>query len=285
MKYNNPVLRGYADPDVLLYDGVYYLYATSYHIKDGYEVYSSTDLQNWENHGNCMAPEPWGLKKGFWAPDVKEHNGRFYMLATVDGHLGLCMADSPLGPFVPQNGFLLEKTIDGHIFFDGEDMYIYYASWREGHKYAIWGCKMNPDHLTPDMSTETMLIVAEEPYESGKSRIAEAPYMMTKDGKYYLTYSGSHFVSPIYCVAYAESDSPLGPFVKYEGNPILVGDGETVTGTGHHCITTTVDKSEYIIVYHIHSKPNDAGYRDICVGGIRFTEKDGKTILECEKPY
>ena len=283
MKFNNPILKGYADPDVLYYDGVYYLYATSYNINDGYEVYSSTDLVNWENHGNCLAHKPWGLDKDFWAPDVKEHNGKFYMLASVSVHLGLCVADSPLGPFVPMDGFLFKGTIDGHIFFDGDDMYIYYVTWQKGYKYGIWGCKMKPDYVTPDMSTEKALIHPTEPYETHMNPVTEAPYIMKKDGQYFLTYSGCNFKSPYYCVAYAQSDSPLGEYVKYENNPILVGDGVTVSGIGHHCITTMPNGKDYAIIYHIHHKPNDFSRRDLCVGNIRFEEKDGKTVLVCDK--
>ena len=41
-KYQNPILIGYADPDVYFENGVYYLYATSYR----YDVWTSTDLVN-----------------------------------------------------------------------------------------------------------------------------------------------------------------------------------------------------------------------------------------------
>ena len=283
MKYRNPIIKGYADPDVLLYEGVYYMYATSSHITDGYEVYSSTDLVNWENHGNCLPKEPWGLKRWFWAPDVKEHNGKFYMLASIDEHLGMLVADSPLGPFVPQDGFLFDHSIDGHILFEDGQMYIYYVSWREGHKYAIWGCKMKDDYITPDLTTEKMLIVADQPYESFMAKVAEAPYMMKKDGKYFLTYSGCHYQSPFYCVAYAESDSPLGDYVKYENNPILVADGVEVSGAGHHCITTNKDGSEYFIIYHTHDSPTKIHPRNLSLGKIWFDTENGKTVLKCCK--
>lgn len=283
-QFKNPILDNIADPDVIFHDGLYYLYATSGTIgTHGYEVYSSADLVNWEKRGEILRGA-WGIDSHFWAPDIKEKDGKFYMLVTASEHLGLAVSDSPLGPFEPQNGFLFDHTIDGHIFFDGDDMYIYYVSWRDGHTYGIYGCKMLPDRITPDLSTEKLLLVHEHDYERHQAGVVEAPYMLKKDGVYYLTYSACHYESPLYCVCYATSDSPLGDFVKYEGNPILVGDGKTVSGAGHHCITFSPDKNRMIILYHTHKKPGTIHPRVLAVGGIRFEEKDGRTVLVCDRP-
>lgn len=284
MKFQNPILDGYADPDVLYHDGVYYLYATSYpkHSR-GYEVYTSADLVHWENRGMCIE-RAWGMERAFWAPDVKEKDGKFYMLVTVCEHLGLAVADSPLGPFVPQEGFLFESSIDGHIFFEGEDMYIYYVSWRKDHRYGIYGVKMMPDRITPDLSTEKLLIVADLPYECHQAAVAEAPYMLKKDGRYYLTYSACHYQSPLYCVCYAASDDPLGDFEKYAGNPILVGDTVNVSGAGHHCVTFSPDGSRMILVYHTHYAPGQIHPRRLSLTPIRFEERDGRTVLVCDPP-
>lgn len=285
--FQNPVLRGYADPDILLHDGVYYLYATSYHVGRGYEVYTSEDLVNWENRGLCLLGEDvekaWGLNCFYWAPDVKYHNGRFYMLVTVAEHLGLAVADSPLGPFAPQDGFLFDHSIDGHILFEDEDMYIYYVTWREGHDYALWGCRMNGDHRTPELSTEKLLLKAMEPYERHMAAVVEAPYILKKDGVYYLTYSACTYESPFYCVCYATADAPLGDFVRYERNPILVGDGKTISGTGHHCVTPLPDGG-YALMYHAHEAPGKIHPRNLYVGRIGFEPRGDHFVLVCDPP-
>jgi len=280
--FENPILPGYADPDVLYYEGTYYFYATSSFIGNGYEVWSSKDLKTWTNHGNCLASS-WGLSRWFWAPDVEEHDGKFYMLCSVDEHLGIAVADSPLGPFKPQNKFLFEATIDGHIYFDGDQMYIYYVSWRAGHQYGIWGCEMKRDCITPDLSTETLLLVASERYETQLAGVVEGPFMLKRDGVYYLTYSGCHYESPDYCVCYATSSSPLGPFKRYRGNPILIGDGKTISGTGHHSFVE-LEGDEMLIFYHAHAKPGTVHPRNTHVGYARFTQRGGETVIECDKP-
>ncbi len=283
--FANPVLDNFADPDVLYYDGVYYMYATSYNVGIGYEVYTSTDLQNWENRGMCLR-NAWGFDRWYWAPDVEEHNGKFYMLVSADEHLGFAVADNPLGPFVPCENYLFADAIDGHIYFEGDDMYIYYVAWGDGHSYGIYGCKMKDDYLTPDLSTEKRLIYPTEAYEKTAGSVTEGPYMLVKDGVYYLTYSGSGYTGHFYCVCYATSDSPLGDFTKYKKNPVLIGDGKTSFGAGHHCFAPLPDSKngDFAIVYHIHHDKYNVHPRHICVDLARFRETENGVILECDGP-
>jgi polyribonucleotide nucleotidyltransferase len=42
------------------------------------------------------------------------------MAASVHEHLGLLTATSPEGPFVPEENFLFDHSIDGHIFIDDD---------------------------------------------------------------------------------------------------------------------------------------------------------------------
>ena len=82
--FTNPVLDGCADPDVIYYEGTYYLYATNTDMKDdsemGFKVYTSKDLVHWHDAGMALkACDSWGEKQ-FWAPDIIYTNGLFYLL-------------------------------------------------------------------------------------------------------------------------------------------------------------------------------------------------------------
>ena len=281
MKYPSPVLEGYADPDILYEKGKYYFYATSYHVKCGYELLVSDDLINWEKKGMALE-KAWGYDDWYWAPDVKRINGKYYMLASVREHLGICVADSPEGPYIPQEKPLFDCSIDGHIFQDDDGrIYIYYVSWRKDHRYGLYCMEMTSD-FEPIFESEKAIIFAEEPWESNQARVAEAPYMIKHNGLYYLTYSGSHYESKFYATGYALSRSPMGPFEKYEGNPILVGDGERVCGAGHHCITYDKD-GNMLIVYHTHKNSENIHPRCISIGRIFFEkQKEGPDTLACE---
>ena len=74
-----------------------------------------------------------------------------------------------------------------------------------------------------------------EPWELSQdkpARVAEGPSVLKKEDVYYLVYSANHFESKNYGVGYATSDSPMGPWKKYEGNPILQrADGLTAPDT------------------------------------------------------
>lgn len=270
MKFNNPVVKGYADPDIYYENGKYYLYATSYHVRQGYEVLTSTDLQNWEKIGMAME-SAWGAPNKYWAPDVKridlDGKPRYVMAATVDEHLGIAVAERPEGLFIPQEASLFDSTIDGHLFEDEDgSLYLYYVSWRRDHRYGLYGCKLDRSTLVPDLASEVLILVAEAEYECHHTPVVEAPYMLKKDGRYYLTYSGCHYESPLYCVAAAVSDSPLGKYERCDFNPVLVGNDE-VHGCGHHCIVHAPDGEMYL-VYHTHASPGKIHPRQLAVSRL-----------------
>ncbi len=269
--YKNPVFgeEQAADPGVLYWDGTYYCYSTSAPI--GYYVYTSTDLVNWKNEGLCCEAA-WGIDKAgyYWAPEVVEHNGKFYMIMSVDEHLGFAVADSPLGPFIPEETWLFNKTIDGHIFIDDDGRaYLFYVSWRDGHEYGIYGCELEDDIVTVKPNTEVHLLSPKESWEKVDGGVTEGPFVLKHNGVYYLTYSGTGYTSPSYAVGYATSDSPLGEYTRYNGNPILSYTSK-LYGPGHHSFTTSPDGSELIIVYHVHSSTTEVHPRKICIDRARF---------------
>ncbi|RYD69993.1 MAG: arabinan endo-1,5-alpha-L-arabinosidase, partial [Sphingobacteriales bacterium] len=100
----------------------------------------------------------------------------------------------------------------------------------------------------------------------------EGSFMFKRNGKYYLSWSEHDTRDPRYCVAYAVSDSPMGPFVKAAQNPILKGKG-VVKGAGHHSIVQVPGKDEWYIAYHRFKIPGGNGYnRETCISPLRFDE-------------
>lgn len=111
--------------------------------------------------------------------------------------------------------------------------------------------------------------------------IMEGPTVIKLDGVYYLFYSANHFMNIDYAVGYATASSPLGPWKKYSGNPIIHRDIVKENGTGHGDIFTD-SVGKYYYVYHVHAsdtavsprktrivplhlKKSDAGIYDISV--------------------
>lgn len=284
--YPNPVCVG-ADPFVLLVDGTYYHYATG--DPDGYHVQVSTDLIHWEDRGYCLHKNDVQGEKWFWAPEILATHGKYYMVYTADEHLGLAIADDPTGPFVQKKkGWLSERhAIDGHLEVGADGcVYLYYVRFDGGN--VIYGTKLaeTVDKFVAlaeagelAIGEEVRLLAAEEPWETHMGKVAEGPFILQHGGKYYLTYSANDYQSPLYAIGYAVSDTPLGTYKKYAGNPILVGHGDIV-GTGHHSFTTTKDGKELLCVYHCHNSVSEIHPRMTCIAPAGFVAGvDGADVL------
>ena len=148
----------------------------------------------------------------------------------------MATADVPQGPFRQEvkQPIWGEKSIDTSLFIDDDGTpYLYFVRFTDGN--VIWVAEMNDDLTGIKQETLTECIKAEEPWELSQdkpAKVAEGPSVLKKNGIYYLIYSANHFESKNYGVGYATSDSPMGPWTKYVGNPILQRVDELM-GTGH----------------------------------------------------
>lgn len=276
-----------ADPYILLHDGVYYLYGTGG--KKGIRVYRSNDLANWSkavgpNDGFALdSADVWG-DRNFWAPEVYFIHGKFYMFFTANAHLAIAESESPLGPFVQKVKKPLHEDIqeiDAHLFIDDDGKkYLYFVRFNKGNE--IWAAEMKDDLSGIKEESIKRCFGVSQPWEKSLKEpvasIAEGPFMLKHNKMYYLFYSGNHFRSQDYGVGYAISGSPLGPFVKYEGNPVLIGDGKTIFGTGHNSFFHSKSGQLYT-VYHSHYNATSVFPRITCLDRCGF-EKDSTGMID-----
>ena len=252
--YKNPIMtEDYpADPDVMLVDGTYYLYATTH--GHGYDAWSSTDLVNWKPRGSVFK----AAHGGAWAPDLFHNargDGKYYLYYTdskpgaprrgPEGkRIGVAVSASPLGPFVDKK-VLAEGAIDAHLFQDDDGRYyLYYVEIVDGFK--IFAQRMS-DPLTKQGERVEVMHPTEK-WEMASGHVTEGPFMLNHKGIYYLMYSGSGADTPNYAIGYATSNSPMGPFKKHSGNPIAHRDNG-IYGPGHHCVVDGPDGKMWM-VYH-----------------------------------
>ena len=73
-------ITGIGDPFIIKAGEVYYAYATS--APDGFRYYTSRNLTEWKDCGYCYENSPWA-ENCFWAPEVYERNGKYYILYTA----------------------------------------------------------------------------------------------------------------------------------------------------------------------------------------------------------
>ncbi|GAB1416993.1 glycoside hydrolase family 43 protein [Paludibacter sp.] len=143
---NNPLNVEFGDPFILhASDGVYYMYGTTENL-NGFKVYSSNNLVDWVDEGQAYegAHDASWTVDCFWAPEVYERDGRFYLWFSANWkenptnelenfRIGVAVSDSPKGPFVE----LYDKPvfdpgypiIDANLYFDDEHdkVYLYYS--------------------------------------------------------------------------------------------------------------------------------------------------------------
>jgi hypothetical protein len=81
----------------------------------------------------------------------------------------------------------------------------------------------------------------------------------TREPVYYLLYSANNFENASYGVGYATATSPLGPWTKYAGNPVLHQDPTLpMYSTGHGSLAVSPDGSETYYVHHGRPTPTTA---------------------------
>ncbi|WP_341876224.1 family 43 glycosylhydrolase [Defluviitalea saccharophila] len=292
--YTNSVLPGIADPHVLYHEGTYYLYGT--HTADwpnminGIKVYTSKDLVNWTEHGWALHRDnSWGNKQ-FWAPEVIEKDGTFYMYYAVEEHLAVATSKSPLGPFVQEVKAPIHydpKEIDAHVFMDDDGkMYFYFVRFTDGN--VIYVAELNEDMKSIKEDTIKEVFRVSQDWEKSQrgtvGRVNEGPFVIKHKGVYYMTYSANHFESPDYGVGYATAPTPMGPWTKYEYNPIMKSNA-LVPGAGHHSLIYSPDGTELFMVYHTHNKVGTTEPRKLAIDRVHFVpQENGPDIMEVWGP-
>ena len=260
--FNNKIVlenTGAADPFVMRYNGMYYLYMTT----GGSAIrgYKSYDLYNWQMVNNRVNGEGFVYKYAQddnpidsqstvpYAPEVFYFDGAFYLITSPSGNGHYVLkSDSPEGPFYNVSGNI-GRGIDGHYFVDGATENIYmYGSGNQG----IACYQIEDDMFT--VSTDEYSFEKDSVYYDAKiGKWNEGPYMLQKDGNYYLTYCGTHYLSASYRVNYAYGKAGtdlLEPFGLYTQDTVLLSTTDTFRGLGHSSTVLGPDMDSYYIAYH-----------------------------------
>lgn len=288
MEYQNPVYRlDFPDPFVLYVNGHYYAYATNargLHI----QVLKSADLVNWKEagvRGEALPQLPaWAEEsKSFtWAPSVLARNDQFVLyyttrLAAAERQcISYAVSNSPEGPFVDssETPFVcqLEEggSIDPEPFVD-----------RDGALYLLWkndgNCCGFPIYIYAQPLSEDGLRLLGEPVrliaydQEWETPLIENPSMVAHEGKYYLIYSGNWWESRNYAVGYAICETPLGPCVKPQNEPVLASAGRHV-GPGGASFFRDAGGTLWI-AYHAWREPYvgyPAGMRRLYLAQVDF---------------
>lgn len=273
------------DPFIVKAEECYYMYATSFGV-DGFMVWKSENMIEWENMGLCLDLSASWTYRDYWAPEVIYHNGKYIMHYTArrksDSSLriGVAVSGKPEGPFKDvYKGPMFDfgyAAIDGHVFIDDDGKsYLYYSKDCSENYVAdnvraseICVCELSDD-LLKVISEPITLFGPSEKYDSimvGDQMWNEGPYILKKDGLYYMTYSANCYATKDYCICVAKADNPLGPFKKGSAPIMKCGDGgDDFAGPGHNAFFRD-EEGKLKMTFHIQTNANEPSQnRKACI--------------------
>ena len=193
-----------------------------------------------------------------YARDCAFKNGKYYLCFCMSDYSeGVATSDSPEGPVrnpvrLPCGG------IDPAIFIDDDGSAYYY--WGQ---FRANGVKLNADMVSFDEKNVVKGIVTEE--EHG---FHEGSSMRKRKGIYYYVYPCIFRKGRPTCLAYATSNSPLGPFT-YRG--VIVDNAKC--GPDSWNIHGSIEEfhGQWYVFYHRCSGTGRANRR-LCLEKIYFNE-------------
>ncbi len=281
-----------ADPTIFSGNGTYYLYGTVERGADnGFLSYTSTNLSDWKL---LQSADGYALKKGeafgsagFWAPQVFRHGATYYIAYVANEAIAIAQSSQPFGPFTQEKKEPLAasvKQIDPFVFVDDDGKkYLYHVRLTGGNK--IFVAQMTDDFSAIRPETLRECITATDAWENtahSQWPVAEGPSVLKHKDVYYLFYTANDFRNPDYAVGYATSDNPLGPWKKYEGNPVINKTLLGWNGTGHGDFFTKGEDLYY--VFHTHNSSTNATPRRTALLKARFVNTaNGPDKLEIDK--
>lgn len=303
----NPVFDGwYADPEIHVFGDRYWIYPTlsadehmpavqsrltpaqihqrtaagiwAPFLRQTYlDAFSSPDLLQWTRHPRILDVErvAWAAY-ALWAPSTIRHRGRHYLFFGANdikrdgqvGGIGVAVSARPDGPFTDAIGRPLiasivggAQPIDQMVFRDDDGaLYLYYGGWKHCNVVRL------ADDLTgllpfPDGATFKPITPSPD--------YVEGPFMLKRQGVYYLMWSEGEWTGPDYRVAYATGPSPLGPFTRR--GRILEQDARVARGAGHHSVLKLPGTEEWIIAYHRRPLGDtDGNHREVAIDRLHF---------------
>jgi beta-xylosidase len=307
---SNPIVPGwYADPEIHVFGGRYWIYPTysdhsdkpdtsrrftpaqqearkqrmvrpSYGIQTFFNAFSSPDLVNWTKHEHVLdvANVGWAAY-AVWAPSVIEANGKYYMFFSANdiqsdgesGGIGLAVSGTPGGPFKDAIG----KPLIGKFHNGAQPIDPFAFRDKDGQVYLYYGGwkHCNVVKLSADMKSIVPHGDGSMFKEITPPNYVEGSFMIERNGTYYLMWSEGGWTGPDYSVAYAMGPGPTGPF-KPMGK-ILAQDFRIARGAGHHSVVNVPGTDEWYIAYHRRPLDTDRGeHRQLAIDRMVFN-KDG----------
>lgn len=273
------------DPCIIKAGDTYHLFATGQQASGLLPWRVSRDLVHWELRGHVFEAIPqWALAaipgtRGLWAPDIAYFNGRYHLYYSV----------STFGSNRSAIGLVTNATLDvDSAEFDWRDEGLVIESHRDDDFNAIdpnhfidrdgkhwltlgsfWSgiqlFALDPATGKPPARAPRKHVLASRPVPSHAPSAIEAPFLIERDGYYYL------FVSFDYCcrgedssyyLVVGRSRNVTGPYVGRDDRSMNEGYGTLLLrgnrrfrAVGHNAVFR--DEDQDYLVYHAYDAEHE----------------------------
>lgn len=276
------------DPFVLVYGGAYYLYgtrgATCWGPADGFDVYVSRDLEEWEGPSVCFRNDgTFWANRNYWAPEVYYYRNAFYMFASFKHpsvHRGTAVlrAESPMGPFLPwSDGCVTPKDwecLDGTLYISGQGRpyMVFCHEWIQAGDGEILAMPLTEDLRAPAGEPKLLFRASEASWCRSVSHssgvtgwVTDGPFLWrTEKGTLLCLWASFSQGGYTEGVAVSDNGEIDGHFIQAE--PLFMEDG------GHGMVFRALDGQLYLA---LHSPNTKLLERPVF---HPIAEKDGKLI-------
>jgi xylan 1,4-beta-xylosidase len=242
--YDNPVIGGFhPDPSVCRVGEDYYLVCSSFEYVPGVPIFHSRDLVHWRQVGNVLdrpsqleLPPDVPASGGIYAPTIRHHDGRFYLITTNVSGRGnfIVTAERPEGPWSDPVWIDL-PGIDPDLAWDEDG--------------SCW-CAFSGTQIARIDPVAGKIL--EGPYHAWSGvgmKYPEGPHLYRVGDWWYLLMSEGG-TERGHSVSIARARSPRGPFEAGPANPILShrGTDRPIQSTGHADLVEAADGTWWMVL-------------------------------------
>ncbi|MDQ6786371.1 MAG: family 43 glycosylhydrolase [Acidobacteriota bacterium] len=291
--YTNPVIPGdFPDPSVIRVGEDYYATATTGGWSPEFPILHSKDLVNWQIVSAVFPTKPAWAKGDFWAPEMTEDKGKFYVFYTGRRDEGkgkkgtLCVAvavsDKPDKDYIDKGALVCQEMGSLDPFFIRDETGKPFLIWKEDGND-----RQQPTWLYAQQLDESLTKLIGKPKRlfrnegSGwENHVIEGADVVKHGEYYYLFYSGNACCgrSCNYALGVARSKTLLGNWEKNPANPILPAN-DVWQCPGHGTIVETPNGADFLL-YHAYRKRADAFNigREALLDKVEWTSDGWATI-------
>ena len=255
--------------------GKYYLFGSTdkniWGKGTGFDVYIGEDLENWEGPFPVFRPEEdFYSEENFWAPEVHEYQGKYYLFATFlrkDNKrrgTAVLIADQRMGPFrLHSDGPVTPKdwmSLDGTLYVDkeGQPWMVFCHEWVEVGDGQVCAVRLTKD-LREAAGDPVVLFSASDAswptsfrhkrHPGKENYVTDGPFLFRAENDELLMLWAS-FIDNVYAqgISRSATGEVTGPW-QHDEKPLYLEDG------GHGMLFRSFDDRLFLTLHSPNKTP------------------------------